>query len=95
LVLSNIFWFFLHRGRNYQYPFPAEAIHERPRYRSEIHFRRTLTTEQKKQYLNTLNRLRRQLRAAGRGFSEQQLNTPYREGGWTCASWRITFRTAT
>jgi len=43
----------------------------------------TLTTDQKKQYLNDIQQTPAQLRAAVAGLSEQQLNTPYREGGWT------------
>src|SRR5216683_3368625 len=43
----------------------------------------TLTTDQKKQYLNDIEQTPARLRAAVRGLSDQQLNTPYREGGWT------------
>jgi uncharacterized damage-inducible protein DinB len=41
------------------------------------------TTEQKQQYLNDIEQTPALLRAAVRGLSEQQLDTPYRDGGWT------------
>jgi uncharacterized damage-inducible protein DinB len=43
----------------------------------------TLTPAQKKQYLNDIEQTPARLRAAVRGLSDEQLNTPYREGGWT------------
>ncbi len=55
-----------------------------PRYPiGKFTFDGTLTTDQKKQYLNDIQQTPAQLRAAVAGLSEQQLNTPYREGGWT------------
>ena len=55
-----------------------------PRYPiGKFTFDGTLITEQKKQYLNDIEQTPAQLRAAVAGLSEQQLNTPYREGGWT------------
>ena len=55
-----------------------------PRYPiGKFTFDGTLITEQKKQYLNDIEQTPAQLRAAVGGLSEQQLNTPYREGGWT------------
>jgi len=55
-----------------------------PRYPiGKFTFDGTLTTDQKKQYLNDIQQTPAQLRAAVAGLSQQQLNTPYREGGWT------------
>ena len=43
-----------------------------------------LTSEQKQQYLTDIEQTpAAQLRAALRGLSGQQLDTPYRDGGWT------------
>jgi uncharacterized damage-inducible protein DinB len=42
-----------------------------------------LTAEQKQQYLSDIEQTPARMRAAVAGLSEQQLNTPYREGGWT------------
>jgi hypothetical protein len=42
-----------------------------------------LTADQKKQYLNDIEQTPARLRTALAGLSEHQLNTPYREGGWT------------
>jgi uncharacterized damage-inducible protein DinB len=42
-----------------------------------------LTAEQKKQYLDDIEQTPARLRAAVSGLSDQQLNTPYRDGGWT------------
>jgi uncharacterized damage-inducible protein DinB len=42
-----------------------------------------LTAEQRQQFLNDIEQTPGKLRAAVSGLSEQQLNTPYREGGWT------------
>jgi DinB superfamily len=38
---------------------------------------------ERKEQIDTLRRLPERLRAAVRGMSEAQLDTPYREGGWT------------
>ena len=38
---------------------------------------------ERKEQIDTLRRLPENLRAAVRGLSEAQLDTPYREGGWT------------
>jgi hypothetical protein len=55
-----------------------------PRYPiGKFSFDGKLTTDQKTQYLNDIEQTPAQLRAAVAGLSEQQLNTPYREGGWT------------
>jgi DinB superfamily len=42
-----------------------------------------LTAEQKQQCLADIEQTPARLRAALRGLSDQQLNTPYRDGGWT------------
>ena len=55
-----------------------------PRYPiGKFSFEGPLTAEQKKQYLNDIEQTPAQLRAAVRGLSDEQLNTPYRDGGWT------------
>ena len=42
-----------------------------------------LTAEQKQLCLNDIEQTPTRLRAALRGLSDQQLDTPYRDGGWT------------
>ncbi len=42
-----------------------------------------LTAEQKHECLNHIEQAPTLLRAALHGLSDQQLNTPYRDGGWT------------
>src|ERR1035441_965526 len=42
-----------------------------------------LTAEQKQQCIADIEQTPARLRAALRGLSDQQLNTPYRDGGWT------------
>lgn len=42
-----------------------------------------LTAEQKKQCLDDIEQTPAKLRAAVRGLLEAQLDTPYRDGGWT------------
>jgi DinB superfamily len=42
-----------------------------------------LTAEQKEQCLTDIEQTPARLRAALRGLSDQQLDTPYRDGGWT------------
>jgi uncharacterized damage-inducible protein DinB len=55
-----------------------------PRYPiGKFSFEGPLTADQKKQYLNDIEQTPGRLRTAVRGLSEQQLNTPYRDGGWT------------
>ncbi len=41
------------------------------------------STEQKRQFLEDIEQTPAQLRAAVRGLSDAQIDTPYREGGWT------------
>jgi uncharacterized damage-inducible protein DinB len=43
----------------------------------------TLTAEQKQQYLTDIEQTPTRLRASLSGLSDQQLDTPYRDGGWT------------
>ncbi|MBI3646596.1 MAG: bacillithiol transferase BstA [Acidobacteriales bacterium] len=55
-----------------------------PRYPiGKFSFDGRLTAEQKQHYLGDIEQTPARLRAAVRGLSDQQLNTPYREGGWT------------
>ncbi|MFY9559775.1 MAG: bacillithiol transferase BstA [Terriglobales bacterium] len=55
-----------------------------PRYPiGKFSFDGPLTAEQKQQYLNDIEQTPARLRAAVSGLSDSQLNTPYREGGWT------------
>jgi uncharacterized damage-inducible protein DinB len=42
-----------------------------------------LTDEQKQQHLTTVEQTPARLRAALSGLTEEQLDTPYRDGGWT------------
>jgi hypothetical protein len=42
-----------------------------------------VTPAQKQQYLTDIEQTPTRLRAALGGLSDQQLDTPYREGGWT------------
>jgi len=42
-----------------------------------------LTTEQKQEFLTDIEQAPARLRAALHGLSDDQLNTPYRDGGWT------------
>jgi len=43
----------------------------------------TLTADQKRDFLNDIAAAPAKLRAAVKGLSEDQLDTPYRPGGWT------------
>ena len=55
-----------------------------PRYPiGKFSFEVPLTADQKKQYLNDIEQTPARLRTAVRGLSDEQLNTPYRDGGWT------------
>lgn len=42
-----------------------------------------LSAEQKRQFLDDIEHAAAHLRSAARGLSDVQLNTPYRDGGWT------------
>lgn len=55
-----------------------------PRYPiGKFSFNGPLTPEQKQQFLNDIEQTPSRLRAAVKGLSDAQLNTPYRDGGWT------------
>jgi len=55
-----------------------------PRYPiGKFHYEGTPTTEQQQKYLATIEQTPANLRAAIKGLSDQQLNTPYRPEGWT------------
>lgn len=55
-----------------------------PRYPiGKFSFNGSLTPEQKQQFLNDIEQTPAHLRAAVKGLSDAQLNTPYRDGGWT------------
>jgi uncharacterized damage-inducible protein DinB len=64
---------------------PTEAIPMNdPRYPiGKFSFDGTLSADQKKQCLIDIKQTPARLRAAVSGLSDEQLNTPYREGGWT------------
>jgi uncharacterized damage-inducible protein DinB len=49
----------------------------------KFNFSGPITTEQREIWINEIEKAPSKLRAAVQGLSEQQLNTPYREGGWT------------
>ena len=49
----------------------------------KFHFDGQVTDEQKKTFLDEIARTPANLRAAVKGLSEAQLDTPYRDGGWT------------
>ena len=46
-------------------------------------FEGTLSEQQKAQFLDDIEQTPARMRAAVKGLSEPQLDTPYREGGWT------------
>ena len=55
-----------------------------PRYPiGKFSFDGTLTPQQKTQHLGDIEQAPARLRSAVRGLSDEQLNTPYRDGGWT------------
>jgi uncharacterized damage-inducible protein DinB len=55
-----------------------------PRYPvGKFHFDGPLTTEQKQAFLTDVTQTPENLRAAVKGLSDPQLDTPYRDGGWT------------
>jgi uncharacterized damage-inducible protein DinB len=49
----------------------------------KFHYEGPPSDEQKQAFLNDIARTPENLRAAVQGFSDQQLDTPYRDGGWT------------
>jgi hypothetical protein len=55
-----------------------------PRYPiGKFHYEGPPTTEQQQKYLAEIEQAPANLRAAVKGLSDQQLNTPYRPEGWT------------
>jgi uncharacterized damage-inducible protein DinB len=55
-----------------------------PRYPiGKFSYQGPLTPEQKRQYLDDIEQAPARLRAALGGLTDKQLDTPYREGGWT------------
>jgi hypothetical protein len=55
-----------------------------PRYPiGKFSFDGTLSEQQKAGFLDDIEKAPAQLEAAVRGLSEKQLDTPYRDGGWT------------
>jgi uncharacterized damage-inducible protein DinB len=55
-----------------------------PRYPiGKFSFDGTLSADQKKSFLSDIEQTPPRMRSALKGLSEEQLNTPYREGGWT------------
>ena len=55
-----------------------------PRYPiGKFEWRGDLTAQQREECIRKIAELPKNLRAAVRGLSPQQLDTPYREGGWT------------
>src|ERR1700749_2415716 len=49
----------------------------------KFHFDGTMTEQKKEQCLDEIEKTPARLRAAVRGLDDQQLDTPYRDGGWT------------
>jgi uncharacterized damage-inducible protein DinB len=49
----------------------------------KFHYEGPLTTEQKQTFLDEVAQTPANLRAAIKGLSDSQLDTPYRDGGWT------------
>ena len=49
----------------------------------KFHYDGTMTEQQKAQCLDDIEQTPARLRAAVRGLNDQQLDTPYRDGGWT------------
>src|ERR1700694_219117 len=55
-----------------------------PRYPiGEFERRDTLTPEERRKALDTIAAVPQKMREAIRGLNEKQLDTPYRDGGWT------------
>lgn len=45
--------------------------------------RDTLTPDERRKHIDTISAVPQKMREAIRGLNEQQLDTPYRDGGWT------------
>jgi uncharacterized damage-inducible protein DinB len=55
-----------------------------PRFPLGIHaFDPDITDEKRRRWINAIRQTPATLRAAASGLSERQLDTPYRDGGWT------------
>lgn len=55
-----------------------------PRYPvGKFHYEGPLSDDQKQAFLNDIARTPANLRSAVNGLSDAQINTPYRDGGWT------------
>jgi hypothetical protein len=62
----------------------AAELHRDPRFPiGRFEFPRSVSTEQREEFLSRLASTPALLRAAVAGLSDAQLDTPYREGGWT------------
>jgi uncharacterized damage-inducible protein DinB len=48
----------------------------------KFEFKETITDQQRLEYIRQISETPAKLRAAVNGLNEQQLNTPYRDGGW-------------
>ncbi len=61
-----------------------ESIHEDLRFPiGRFSWPETVTPEDRERYIGIIASLPARLRAAAEGLTEAQLETPYREGGWT------------
>jgi len=82
---ARLFHHFFKRRGLYTGVYSSEAISmSDPRYPiGKFSFDGTLTTDQKKQYLDDIERTPARMRDALKGLTGPQLNTPYRDGGWT------------
>lgn len=55
-----------------------------PRYPiGKFHYEGTPTAEQRQEFIHNIEQTPARLRAAVAGLSNEQLDTPYRDGGWT------------
>jgi uncharacterized damage-inducible protein DinB len=62
----------------------AAELHRDPRFPiGRFEFPRSVSAEQREEFLSRLASTPALLRAAVAGLSDAQLDTPYREGGWT------------
>ncbi len=46
-------------------------------------FPESITTDQRNQFIGDIEKAPANLRAAVQGLSREQIDTPYRDGGWT------------
>src|SRR5580698_3422259 len=76
--------FFCTTGESGVIYFPGGTVMPDPRYPiGKFSYAGPPSPEQKQQYLSDIEQTPERLRAALRGLSDQQLDTPYRDGGWT------------